>query len=586
MADKFAGSEFRQPQAGPQDEPQGGGEQSLTLRVIGMTCASCVRHVEEALTKMPGVREARVTYPDGIAWITGEAPLDVAALVAAVQALGYGAVPEAWNTGGKPEVLGRALGSLDTDAKKGGRDPLHVAIIGSGGAAMAATIRAAEEGARVTLIERGTLGGTCVNVGCVPSKIMIRAAHIAHLRARSSFDEGISASAPEIDRERLLVQQQARVEELRQAKYEHMLDRYPNIRLARGEAQFANAEMLIVVRDGRKAQIAFDRALIATGAIPMIPSVAGLADTPYWTSDDALASSEIPARLIVIGSSAVAAELAQAFARLGSRVTLLARHTLFFREDPLIGEALTRVFVSEGIEVRTYTQARSASYRDGEFVVTTNHGEELRAERLLVAAGRAPNTAGLHLDKAGVETDEKGAIRINERLETRAPGIYAAGDCTNQPQFVYVAAAGGTRAAINMTGGDAKLDLSVMPAVIFTDPQVATVGLTEAEANRQGMRTESRTLTLDNVPRALVNFDTRGFIKVVAEAGTGQLLGVQAVAPEAGELIQSAALALRARMTVRDLADQLFPYLTMVEGLKLCAQTFARDVKQLSCCAG
>jgi mercuric reductase len=148
-----------------------------------------------------------------------------------------------------------------------------------------------------------------------------------------------------------------------------------------------------------------------------------------------------------------------------------------------------------------------------------------------------------------------------------------------------VAAAGGSRAAKNMTGGDAALDLRSMPAVVFTDPQIATVGLSEAAAQVQGIETDSRLLTLDNVPRALVNFDTRGFIKIVTEAGTGRILGVQAVAAEAGELIQSAALAIHNNMTVDDLAGQLFPYLTMVEGLKLCAQTFTRNVKQLSCCA-
>jgi len=175
---------------------------------------------------------------------------------------------------------------------------------------------------------------------------------------------------------------------------------------------------------------------------------------------------------------------------------------------------------------------------------------------------------------------------IDSGMRTSSANIFAAGDCTDQPQFVYVAAAAGTRAAINMTGGDAALDLSAMPAVVFTDPQVATVGLSEAETHLKGIETDSRTLTLDNVPRALANFDTRGFIKLVAEAGSGRLLGVQAVTPEAGELIQTAVMAIRARMTVQDLADQLFPYLTMVEGLKLCAQTFTKDVKQLSCCAG
>ena len=197
-----------------------------------------------------------------------------------------------------------------------------------------------------------------------------------------------------------------------------------------------------------------------------------------------------------------------------------------------------------------------------------------------------PNTRELALDAAGVAVNAQGAILIDKGMRTSAPQIYAAGDCTDQPQFVYVAAAAGTRAATNMTGGDVAIDLATMPAVVFTDPQVATVGCSEAEARRLGIETDSRLLTLDHVPRALANFDTRGFIKLVAEAGSGRLIGVQAVAPDAGELIQTAALAIRARMTVQELAEQLFLYLTMVEGLKLAAQTFFKDVTQLSCCAG
>ena len=232
-----------------------------------------------------------------------------------------------------------------------------------------------------------------------------------------------------------------------------------------------------------------------------------------------------------------------------------------------------------------HTQASQVSHVDGEFILSTNHGE-LHADRLLVATGRTPNTQGMNLQGAGVKLDERGAIQIDSGMRTSAPDIYAAGDCTDQPQFVYVAAAAGTRAALNMTGGEAKLNLDAMPAVVFTDPQVATVGYSEAEAHHAGIETDSRTLTLDNVPRALANFDTRGFIKLVIEEGSGRLIGVQAVAPEAGELIQTAVLAIRNRMTVQELADQLFPYLTMVEGLKLAAQTFSKDVKQLSCCAG
>ena len=464
-------------------------------------------------------------------------------------------------------------------------DDLHIAVIGSGGSAMAAALKSAERGARVTLIERGTLGGTCVNIGCVPSKIMIRAARIAHLRRRSPFDEGIAAVEPSIDRPRLLSQQQARVDELRHAKYEGILEDNPAITVLQGEARFTDANTLTVTgADGTEREVRFDRAFIGTGARPTIPPVPGLSDTPYWTSTTALASDTIPDRLVVIGASVVAVELAQAFSRLGSEVTILARSRLFSREDPAVGEAIETAFQAEGIKVLNNTQASQISYTNGEFVLATNAGE-LLADQLLVAVGRTPNTDRLNLEAIGVETARR-AILVDDCLRTTVPDIYAAGDCTDQPQFVYVAAAGGSRAAVNMTGGDARLDLSAMPEVVFTDPQIATVGLSEADAEASGYVTDSRTLTLDNVPRALVNFDTGGFIKLVAERESGRLLGVQSVAGEGGELIQTAVMALRARMTVNEIADELFPYLTMVEGLKLCAQTFTKDVKQLSCCAG
>ena len=559
---------------------------TITLQIEGMTCDSCAVHARQALERVPGVRSASVSYPQRRAEIEVDAGVGLDPLVAAVAALGYRArLPDTPN---KPAaLLNKAPGWQDGETKRGGDDEaLHIAVIGSGGAAMAAALKAVEQGARVTLIERGTIGGTCVNIGCVPSKIMIRAAHIAHMRRESPFDGGIAAAVPAIDRGKLLAQQQARVEELRHTKYEGILDGNPAITVLHGEARFKSVHSLNVqLNDGGEREVTFDRCLVATGASPAIPPIPGLKDTPYWTSTEALVSDTIPDRLAVIGSSVVALELAQAFARLGSQVTILARSTLFFREDPAIGEALTAALRAEGITVLEHTQASNVAYADGEFVLKTSGGE-LRADQLLVATGRTPNTRSLALDAAGVTVNAQGAIVIDQGMRTSAPHIYAAGDCTDQPQFVYVAAAAGTRAAINMTGGDAALDLTAMPAVVFTDPQVATVGYSEAEAHHDGIETDSRTLTLDNVPRALANFDTRGFIKLVAEVGSGRLIGVQAVAPEAGELIQTAALAIRNRMTVQELADQLFPYLTMVEGLKFAAQTFTKDVKQLSCCAG
>ena len=461
----------------------------------------------------------------------------------------------------------------------------HIAVIGSGGSAMAAALKAVEHGARVTLIERHTIGGTCVNIGCVPSKIMIRAAQIAHLRTASPFDIGITATAPAIDRPRLLAQQQARVDELRHAKYQGILADNPNIQVLEGEARFVDGQTLSIRdRHGNGQHLTFDQAFIGTGARPAIPNIEGLAETPYWTSTTALESEWIPPRLAVIGASVVAVELAQAFARLGSDVTVLARSRLLSGEDPAVSEALDAVFRDEGIRVLNDTRVGQVRYGDSGFSLETPAGP-LYADQLLVATGRAPNTEALDLEAAGVRAPG-GRIEVDAHLRTSAPGIYAAGDCTNQPQYVYVAAAGGSRAAINMTGGDARLDLTAMPAVIFTDPQVATAGLTEHAARQQGLETDSRTLALTNIPRAQANFDDRGFIKMVAERGSGRLLGVQAVADNAGELIQTAVMALRAPMTVDDIAGELFPYLTMVEGLKLCAQTFSKDVGQLSCCAG
>ena len=470
--------------------------------------------------------------------------------------------------GGGPDAAGR----------------LRVAIIGSGSAAFAAAIRAAEAGARVTLIEAGTLGGTCVNVGCVPSKITLRAAHVAHLMAHHPF-EGLERHRPALDRARLVARQQARVAELRRAKYADILAANPNIELLRGRARFVDAHSLAVETERGTDTVQADRILIASGARPALPDIPGLADTPYWTSTEALVAERLPEHLVVLGGSVVAVELAQAFRRLGAAVTLLARSTLLSREDPALGAGLQAVFEAEGMDVRTHTVPASVAHDKGEFICRLGDGE-LRGDALLVATGRTPDTGDLALDRAGVAVDRRGAVVVDDHLRTSVPHIFAAGDCTDRPQFVYVAAAAGTRAAVNMTGGDAALDLSVMPAVVFTDPQVATVGLSEPAAQARGLAVETRRLDLDQVPRALANFDTRGFIKLVADAQDGRLLGCQVLAPEGGEILQAAALAIRHRMTVTQLAGELFPYLTMVEGLKLCAQTFGKDVKQLSCCAG
>ena len=542
---------------------------TIALNITGMTCDHCASAIEEALNILPGVR-ATVSYEEGTASVEIAEKTQGQTVLDTIQGMGYGV-----------SQAGEAV-----KASGGNGKGLHIAIIGSGSGAFAAAIKAAENGARVTLIEGGeVIGGTCVNIGCVPSKIMIRAAHLVHLQACHGF-AGIPLHKPRIDRTALVRQQQARVDALRHAKYESILEQNPGIQLVRGWARFNDAHTLIIEKkEGGEETLAADRILIASGSTPSIPGIPGLAETPYWTSTEALVAERLPRHLIVLGGSVVALELAQAFLRLGSEVTLVARSTLLSREDPEIGAALQKLLEAEGMRIRTHCVPASVRH-DGHTFTLEKGDAQIQGDALLVATGRMPNTEKLSLQNAGVETSRGGAIVIDDHMQTSVPHIYAAGDCTDQPQYVYVAAAAGTRAAVNMTGGDEALDLSAMPAVVFTDPQVGTVGLSEQQAQTLGIETVSRTLSLDNVPRALANFDTRGFIKLVASGETGRLLGAQVLAPEGGEVIQSAALAIRNGMRVDDLAGQLFPYLTMVEGLKLCAQTFNKDVSQLSCCAG
>lgn len=547
------------------------------FQIEGMTCTSCVTHIKETLEAIEGINRADVSYANASADVDTSSNVNANDIIGAIEALGY-TVQERSSQ--------KACCASDNVATQESDESLHVAIIGSGSGAFACAIKAAEGGARVTIIEgANVIGGCCVNVGCVPSKILIRAAQLAEQQRNNPF-KGLENHAPQLSRTLLTQQQTARVEELRTAKYQNILESNPALSLVKGHARFKNTSTLIVSKpDGNEQEIIADRILIATGSTPTIPLIDGLVNTPYWTSTEALFAEETPEHLIVIGSSVVALEIAQAYRRLGAQVTVLARHTLLYAEDPLLGEKLTTSFEKEDIRILNHTQASSVDYDGKRFTLETNAGS-LQSDRLLISTGRHANTSQLNLEAVSIKTERNGAITVNDHMETTVSNIYAAGDCSNMPQLVYVAAAAGSRAGVNMTGGDAKLDLSTMPTVIFTDPQVATVGLTEEQARAQGINTDSRVLDMENVPRALANFETDGFIKLVAEANTGRIIGAQILAHEGGEIIQSAALAIHNRMTVTDLADQLFPYLTMVEGLKLCAQTFNKDVKELSCCAG
>ena len=460
-----------------------------------------------------------------------------------------------------------------------------LAVIGAGSAGFSAAITAAEQGARVALIGQGTIGGTCVNVGCVPSKTLIRAAESLHYAQAAARFAGIRGGARLDDWRALVAQKDELVAGLRQAKYVDVLPKYDAIAYMEGPARLAPDGIHV---NGERLRVG--KTIVATGASAARPSITGIEDIDYLTSTRALELQELPQSMLVIGGGYLGCELAQLFARAGGRVALVCRSRLLPEGEPEISQALAGYLRDDGVDVRTdlvYRQIRRTE-SDIALEVGPNGGiETLTAEVVLAATARRPNTADLGLADVHVALTESSGIRVNEHLRTSNPQIYAAGDVTGRHQFVYMAAYGAKLAALNALNGDAhRYDAAAMPTITFTDPQVASVGLTEAAARTRGFDVKAAILPLDQLPRALAARNTRGLIKLVADRASDRLLGAHILAPEGSDSIQTAALAIKHGMTTRELGETIFPYLTTVEGLKLTALSFGRDVTRLSCCAG
>ena len=466
------------------------------------------------------------------------------------------------------------------------KGPKHLIIVGGGSAAFSAAIRASELGARATIInERLPMGGTCVNTGCVPSKALIRTAEAYHRLSHAPF-AGMAPGLPSLDFGAVMAQKRELVAGLRQAKYLGVAGGLEGVRLVEGRA---------VVRSARSVEVngevlEGDALLMATGASPAVPPIPGLAEAGYLTNESALNLDALPKRLLVLGGNYIGLEMAQAFARFGVQVTVLELMARILPgEDEALSIGLLGYLEAEGLKILTDAMTRQV-YRDGKEVVAEveRRGETvpLRAEAILVATGRKPNSRGFGLEELGVVLDERGFVRTGEHLQTTVPGVYAAGDVAGAPMFVYTAAYEGALAAENALGGNSRRkDYTAVPWVVFTDPQVAGVGLDEAQAKAQGIDAESSVLPLDHVPRALAARDTRGFITLVRDRKSDLLVGARILAPEGSELLMEIALAMKFKIPVKALAEAFHPYLTLSEGVKLAAIAFGKDVNRLSCCA-
>jgi mercuric reductase len=463
------------------------------------------------------------------------------------------------------------------------RNNYDLAVIGAGSAAFAAAIRATSLGARVALIERGTIGGTCVNVGCIPSKHLLAASHTYRTAGDHPF-KGVATRQAGVELSALIAKKAEVVEELREEKYIDLAVHY-GFEVIPGHARFASPDRLDV--DGR--QIKARRVVIATGSAPWVPPIDGLREGDHLTSTTAMELAQLPESIVVIGGNYIGLELGQVIANLGSKVTIVeALDRIAPLEEPEISRAMTEILESQGIEVITSANVTRVEAGPPKVVVAETSAGEVRltGAEILVATGRRPVLDGLDLEKADIELDDRGGLELDETLRTTNPKVFAAGDVTGAPQFVYVAAAQGTVAADNAVGdAGRRMDYTALPRVTFTTPNIAAVGLTDEQAVAAGYACECRVLPLEHVPRARVNLDTRGLIKIVADRSNGRVLGVHALAEGAGDVILAGVYAVKFGLTTDDLADTWAPYLTMAEGMKLAAQTFTRDVSMLSCCA-
>jgi mercuric reductase len=458
-------------------------------------------------------------------------------------------------------------------------------ILGSGSAAFAAVLKAADHGAKTAMIERGTIGGTCVNVGCVPSKNLLRAGELRYYDSNRDFP-GIIPGRTELQFNRIIEQKNQIVRGLRKEKYSDVLKSLRSTKLFRGEARFVSKTRVKV--DG--INIDSRKFILATGSSPRIPNISGIESVDYLTNVEALSLKKIPATMIVLGGRALGLEFAQMYSHMGTHVTLLQRSDRIIpEEEPAISDALRSYLQTEGIKIKTGVQIKRVYQTQGKKVVAgTVKGREfeVRGDELLLATGRDPNTDNLGLNAVPVKLKEDGAVRVNREMHTTAPHVWAAGDVIGEPMLETIAAKEGAVAAENaLLGTHRKIDFLPVPRAIFTSPQVATVGLTEKGAHDHGIECACRTIPMTKVPKAIVVRDTRGLIKMVVNASTGRILGVHILADNAADIIHEAVLAVKYKLTIDDIIDTVHVFPTMTESIKLVATSFRKDIDQLSCCA-
>ncbi len=539
---------------------------TLKLNINGMTCDGCAKGIEKNITNLKGITTNNVDYTNSEGSFTfDEAVISKGEIIKEIEKSGHYKVTNNENF------------------------HFDLIIIGGGSAAFSAAIKAESLGLTTLMVNAGLeFGGTCVNVGCVPSKNLIRAAETAYHATHSNF-KGVQPKGVDIDFAQIIKDKKELVTTLQQQKYMDVVSDFKYLTMLKGWAEFVDKKTIIVNEKNTYTALKF---IIATGATTNIPTIEGLDDVGYLTNITLFDLEEKPESITIMGAGYIGLEIAQAYNRLGVKVRIIE-----FTDRPLrsqtedITDVLVAQYENEGIEILPNFRAFKFEKSGLDTIIHCNCPDGSTTQLvekgyIVVATGTKPNTSKLGLENINLKLTERGHIVVNEKMETNLSNIYAAGDTTDTPPFVYTAATEGSTAVSNaFTGENKTVDYASLPWVVFTDPQIAGAGMDEIEAEKEGIPFEVSTLDLTHVPRALAAQDTRGFIKLIRNTETDKLIGARVIAPEGGELIQQLSMAIKFGITVKNLAESFYPYLTLGEGIKLAAITFGKDVSKLSCCA-
>jgi pyruvate/2-oxoglutarate dehydrogenase complex dihydrolipoamide dehydrogenase (E3) component len=440
-------------------------------------------------------------------------------------------------------------------------------ILGSGQAGTPLSTALAGAGMRTALIERSHVGGTCVNEGCTPTKTMIASGRVAHL-ARRGPDYWVHTGSITIDMTKVRERKRKIVENFRGGS-QSKIEKTANLELIFGEARFTSAKTISIrTKQGEERSLTAESVFINAGARPSVPKIDGLEGIPFLDSTSIMELDAVPEHLLVLGGGYIGLEFGQLFCRLGSRVTILHNGSqLLTREDPDVADAVKKILEEDGIEILLNAKASAIQQRGSE-ILLESEGRTATGSHLLVAAGRTPNSDMLNLGAAGIDTDEDGFIRVNERLKTSVAGVYALGDIKGGPAFTHISYDDFRIIRSNLLEKkSASTRDRIVPYTVFIDPQLGRVGITEAEARKQGRKVRVAKLPMSSVARAIETDETRGFMKAVVDADSNRILGAAILGVEGGEVMAAIEVAMMARLPYTALRDGVFAHPTLCESL-------------------